>query len=214
MFGQINLNASPDVVKWSLGKSEIFSTKSIYQFLERNISGPHNKWIWKANIPLKIKVFMWQVFQDAILTRENMRKRNWLGAPLCSFCGAVETSNHLFFQCSIAKITWGSLGKVLGTTRCPKNLWQSFVWFHYFLPGGDRFYMVGMAAVCWAIWILRNKLTFEHYVLRNPVEIVFTVCSFLLHWTGLQKEEDRIILKTNTKFLMAVAAGLVADAGA
>jgi hypothetical protein len=36
----------------------------------------------------------------------------------------------------------------------------------------------------------------------------------LLHWTGIQKEEDRIILKTNTKFLMAVAAGLVADAGA
>jgi hypothetical protein len=56
--------------------------------------------------------------------------------------------------------------------------------------------MVGMAAMCWAIWTLRNKLTFEHYVLQNPVEIVFTVCSFLLHWTGLQKEEDRIILKT------------------
>jgi hypothetical protein len=91
------------VVKWALGKSEVFSTRSIYQFLERDISGAHNKWIWKANISLKIKVFMWQVFQDAILTRENMRKRNWPGAPLCSFCGAVETSNHLFFQCSIAK---------------------------------------------------------------------------------------------------------------
>jgi hypothetical protein len=86
------------VVKWALGKSEVFSTRSIYQFLEREISEPHNKWISKANIPLKIKVFMWQVFQDAILTCENMRKRNWPGAPLRPFCGAVETSNHLFFS--------------------------------------------------------------------------------------------------------------------
>jgi hypothetical protein len=58
LFGQINLNEDPDNVEWSLGKSEVFSTKSIYQFLERNISGPHNKWIWKAGIPLKIKKFM------------------------------------------------------------------------------------------------------------------------------------------------------------
>jgi hypothetical protein len=57
MFGQVNLNASPDMVKWSLGKSDVFSTKSIYQFLERDMSGHHNKWIWKANIPLKIKFF-------------------------------------------------------------------------------------------------------------------------------------------------------------
>jgi hypothetical protein len=41
--------------------------------------------------------------------------------------------------------------------------------------------MFGMAAVCWAIWILRNKMTFEKYVLRNPAEVVFTVCSFLMH---------------------------------
>jgi hypothetical protein len=65
----------------------------------------------------------------AILTRENMRKRKWPGTPLCSFCGSVETSNHLLFQCSIDKIVWGALGKVLGTSCCPKNVWQSFVCF-------------------------------------------------------------------------------------
>jgi hypothetical protein len=41
----------------------------MYHLLEKDVSGPHNKWIWKAGIPLKIKVFMWQAFQDAIYQR-------------------------------------------------------------------------------------------------------------------------------------------------
>jgi hypothetical protein len=97
-FSQLNLNDSSDKVGWSLGKSDVFSTRSVYQLLEKNVAGPHNKWIWKAGIPLKIKVFMWQAFQDAVITRDNMRKRKWPGSPLCSFCGAVETTNHLFFH--------------------------------------------------------------------------------------------------------------------
>jgi hypothetical protein len=50
-----------------------FFTKSDYQFLESDISRANNKWIWKSKLPLKIKIFMWQLYQDVNLTRENMR---------------------------------------------------------------------------------------------------------------------------------------------
>jgi hypothetical protein len=36
------------------------------------------KTIWKAKIPEKVKIFMWLVFQRAIITKENMIRRNWL----------------------------------------------------------------------------------------------------------------------------------------
>jgi hypothetical protein len=39
-------------------------------------------------------------------------------------------------------------------------------------------YMVGIAAVYWAIWTV-----------RSPMEAVFTMCSFLLYWTGLKSIE-------------------------
>jgi hypothetical protein len=32
--------------------------------------------IWKAKIPLKIKIFIWMVAQKAILTKDNMIIRN------------------------------------------------------------------------------------------------------------------------------------------
>jgi hypothetical protein len=53
-----------DRITWSLNKSAIFSTRSIYTLLEKNLAGSHNNWIWKSKIPLKIKIFMWQMCQD------------------------------------------------------------------------------------------------------------------------------------------------------
>jgi hypothetical protein len=63
-----------DIVSWSLSANGCFSTKSMYQHLEKNLAGSHNKWIWKAKVPLKIKIFLWQLFQNAILTRDNLKK--------------------------------------------------------------------------------------------------------------------------------------------
>jgi hypothetical protein len=47
----------------------------MYQHLERNLSGPNNKWIWKSKIPLNIKKFLWQLMQDAVLTIDNLKKK-------------------------------------------------------------------------------------------------------------------------------------------
>jgi hypothetical protein len=92
----------------------------MYQHLEKNLAGSHNKWIWKAKVPLKIKIFLWQLFQNAILTRDNLKKRKWGGSPLCSFCQQEETMTHLFFECSNAKVIWGNLGGIFG------NIFVSF----------------------------------------------------------------------------------------
>jgi hypothetical protein len=47
-------------------------------------------------------------------------------------------------------------------------------------------YMVGLAAMCWSIWTLRNKVTFDGHIVRNPMEPIFIMCAFVLYWAGLQ----------------------------
>jgi hypothetical protein len=47
--------------------------------------------------------------------------------------------------------------------------------------------------VCWSIWTIRNKITFEKFILRSHVVIFFTVCSFLKHWAGLYGDEKEAI---------------------
>lgn len=41
--------------------------------------GPDWKLIWKGKICPKIKVFMWLVGNKAILTKDNLLKKNWTG---------------------------------------------------------------------------------------------------------------------------------------
>jgi len=91
------LEDSADVVFWNLGKNGKFSVKSVYDGLTKNDCGFFHKRIWKGKIPAKIKIFLWLMSCGAILTKDNLRKRNWQGDPSCVFCDCVETISHLFF---------------------------------------------------------------------------------------------------------------------
>ncbi|XBH74813.1 hypothetical protein VPH35_101691 [Triticum aestivum] len=143
-----------------------------------------------------------------------MSKRKWPGNPYCSFCNQVETVQHLFFTCPVARIVWRSIGVVLGTDRCPSNYWQYFVWCHKFLPGKQTFYTVGLAATCWAIWLARNRATFEKKQIKTPFEILFSLCSFLLYWTELQQGEDAKELRAGAEMIRASTMQLMKMCGA
>ena len=205
----VTLSDVGDEISWGLNPNGKFSTSSVYRHLEKKNSGPDNKFIWKAKLPLKIKVFLWQLSQDAVLTRENMMKRNWLGRPVCSFCSNIETASHLFFNCATTRFVWGLLGACLGTKTYPRNIWQTFVWFHKYMPNDKKFYTLMLAAFTWSIRTTRNKITFENYKMRSPEVIIYTVASFMVYWAGLYDENDAAKIKGGAKKLMEKAAEVV-----
>ena len=92
--------------KWNM-KSGLFTTKSVYNHLSFGEVGLHYRHIWKTKIPYKIKIFVWMLEQNAILTKYNMIRRRWVGDPTCYFCSLPESCGHLFFQCHVAKAVWG-----------------------------------------------------------------------------------------------------------
>jgi hypothetical protein len=59
MVFRYKTNSQADGVIWRRGKTAIFSVSSVYNHLFKNWDGNDNKQIWKAKIPLKIKIFMW-----------------------------------------------------------------------------------------------------------------------------------------------------------
>jgi hypothetical protein len=108
-LNKVILSAEDDKVCWKWTPSKIFSVKSIYECLTRRDEGHAFKRVWKAKLLGKIKTFMWLVEQKAILTKDNMIKRQWQGDPSCYLYSAPETMDHLFFGCPIAKVIWGGL---------------------------------------------------------------------------------------------------------
>ena len=69
-----------------------------------------------------------------------------------------------------------------GHWQVPKNYWQYFVWCHKFLPGKKSYYTAGLAATCWAIWLARNRATFEKNKSRLLLRLWFIYAA--LCYTG------------------------------
>jgi hypothetical protein len=148
----LSLNESNDkpVSKWTANKQ--FTIKSVYTELTKIENGPNYKVIWKSKIPEKIKIFMWLVAQGAILSKDNMIKRKWEGNPGCYFFGSAETVDHLLFTYPIAKVVWGIVAMCFHLNIRPCSYEQFWTWIKSALPGGDKIYLFGLAAICWLIW--------------------------------------------------------------
>ena len=102
----VQLSDNNDVFRWSLTPSGLFTVRSMYLDLLDGPAGDFKKYIWKIKVPLKIRIFMWFVYNKVILTKDNLKKRNWQGSSKCCFCDQDETIQHLFFSCPFAKILW------------------------------------------------------------------------------------------------------------
>lgn len=68
--------------------------------------------------------------------------------------------------------------------------------------------METIVAICWRIWCTRNKITFEKRVVRTPLETVFTVCSFMMYWSGLMKGDDKAKFQAGVNMMVRVATSL------
>jgi hypothetical protein len=99
------LSEEEDKTVWLLGDKG-FSVNSYYKEMKSSHIAVPSNFLWKTRLPYKIKVFLWLVRYKKILTKDNLFKRHWQGNLDCVFCGLLESINHLFFQCSVARFVW------------------------------------------------------------------------------------------------------------
>jgi hypothetical protein len=100
---------------------------------------------------------MWLMDKNAILTKDNLIKRNWRGNKSCAFCSQDENVQHLMFDCPMAKYVWSLTAHIFGSTCRTTTFFEQF-W--EFIPTGGKFHMVGLAAICWALWRDRDNICF------------------------------------------------------
>ena len=65
--------------------------------------------------------------------------------------------------------------------------------------------ITGVAAICWAIWKLRNRACFEGKLIKSPIELISYACVFMKHWAGINNEQDRGALRMGADSFMVTA---------
>jgi hypothetical protein len=189
---QATLSQERDRLCWKWKKNGNFTVKSMYNHLCRNAMDRSFRHIWKSKIPLKIQIWLWLIWHNAIVIKDNLFKRKWLGSASCQFCHENETISHFFFDCVAAQIVWSSVATAIGASDRPGSFTQFFWWFPRLIPASRNVQIAGLAAICWAIWKLRNRACFEHKLIKNPSELISFAAVFMNYWAGLHSLMQRI----------------------
>lgn len=114
-----------------------------------------------------------------------------MGDTTCRFCDALETIDHLSFDCIAAKYVWGVVSLVIGARSRPRCFTQCVWWMPRQLIVNRIVQIVDLVVICWAIWKMRNKVCFQKKSIQSIAEIICYACSFLKYWTGLKSDDDK-----------------------
>ena len=99
MLSEVTLEDGRDIVYCALEQSKKYSTGSLLLVGVRDRQMMN---VWKCNIPLKVKIFIWMASHDRIQLGVQLKKKQWSGPEKCAACDVLETTDHILFQCPIA----------------------------------------------------------------------------------------------------------------
>lgn len=113
----VQLSGREDQIYWLWSSTSCYSAKSLYDTL---LAG--GKTIcpfghtWNLKVPPTVKVFLYLLIKGKILTHDVMQQRGFNCEMSCTACRncTLETSIHLFFECSFATSVWHQIANVLG----------------------------------------------------------------------------------------------------
>ncbi|GKB85744.1 RNA-directed DNA polymerase, eukaryota, reverse transcriptase zinc-binding domain protein, partial [Tanacetum coccineum] len=163
----VELSDHHDSWKWSLHASAGYSVASVRQLVDsRILVVDQNASRWNRCVPIKVNVFLWRLSLNKLPSRVNLdRKGIDVGSVLCPIClDDVESVNHLFFSCELAKVLWDLLAKwwELDIPVCA-NISEWYVWLDSLhVPSKVLSFLEGVGGTfLWSIWSFHNRLVFS-----------------------------------------------------
>ncbi|KAE8814193.1 abc transporter g family member 37 [Hordeum vulgare] len=196
-------SSARDSVSWSLSPSGEFSVSSAYLALCRMPVLPWISPLWKAPLPLKIKIFVWQLLRDRLPSGTEVLKRHGPGNGFCPLCHVPETGSHIMFSCVAAQALWCFVREALGPEWEASDL-ADFLQVQDTQVGHKRrLFSLVFAAIMWTLWTTRNKMVIERVFQQRASDSFFRFLAFLQHWHPLVRTRDRGRLQRYLDTLMA-----------
>jgi hypothetical protein len=122
---------------------------------------------------------------------------DWMS--LCQFCREHETTSHVFLDVLQPNLS----GALLQQPLAPLLVLGTFP---NFVPASRNTQIAGLAAICWAIWKLRNKAYFKNKLIHSPFELISYAVVFMNYWAGLYGEKDAADIQAGADNLMRLAS--------
>ena len=154
-----------DVLRWTLCKDGVFTSRSFYYALSNRV-GVNFPWksIWKVKAPPRVAFFIWTAAWGRILTCDNLMRRGYIMARWCCMCRCEgEIVDHLLLHCHVVQKLWNY---VFGAFHIhwvmPWRVVDLFLgWRNWFGKHHSHIWNLIPLCLMWTVWRERNSRTFE-----------------------------------------------------
>ncbi|GJZ49248.1 RNA-directed DNA polymerase, eukaryota, reverse transcriptase zinc-binding domain protein [Tanacetum coccineum] len=196
-IGNVLLTDQCDSWQWNLDVVAGFSVASVRSLVDdTTLHGDLVATRWNRNIPIKVNVFLCRLYLNKLPSKVNLdRKGVEVGSILCPSCLLdVETVNHIFFNCEMAKDLWSLLAKwwELDIPVCA-NISDWFDWLEEVRVNAKaRSILEGVGGtLMWSICNFRNHLIFSNPPLKKATIWDFIVSHSFL-WFSARNPKFKI----------------------
>ena len=169
----MNLSTSAsDARSWSLCSSGLFTVKSFFTTLSQMPdSSPFfpTKFVWKSQVPFKVKAFIWLVAHKKVNTNDLLQLRRphkAISPDICKLCMEQgESADHLFLHCSVTLGLWHRLFQLAKMDWVPPKSISDMMFINYKGFGKSKrgviLWQNASIALIWVVWRERNARIFE-----------------------------------------------------
>ncbi|KAK7287236.1 hypothetical protein RIF29_00390 [Crotalaria pallida] len=160
-----------DTLAWSYSSDGWFSIATAYQSIQEDDSNVkqcnfNRIWSWKG--PQRVRVLLWKIANDALMTNSNRRRRNITNDDTCMICntGEVEDLLHALRDYVYAKRIWQAVVPSFHQQRFFSC--SIYEWLEKNLKGAYQSskiisWEIMFGVICESVWHRRNKKIFEDF---------------------------------------------------
>ena len=156
-------------------------------------------------MPLRIKIFIWQLLRDRLPSGVDVEKQHGPGNDLCPLCAVPETETHILFSCPAARFLWSFVSEALRPEWAALDLGKFLKAQANHTSKGRRLFWLVFAAMTWTLWTIRNKMVIKRVFVRRASDSVFKFLAFMQQWHPLCRQRDLERLD-GTLYRLSVAA--------
>jgi hypothetical protein len=153
------LQDDSDQIIWSFSSNGKYSVQSLYAVINhRGVVPVYVPAVWKLKIPPRVQIFLWLLYKNKTLTRDNLAKRREVLDKTCLFCNEPESVCHLFFECCVANRLWPVTTEILNL----RSDWNFEVLATFWIANKRHaFTNIISSAVIWCLWNVCNKMCLQ-----------------------------------------------------
>ncbi|XP_071687853.1 uncharacterized protein [Rutidosis leptorrhynchoides] len=168
-----------------LASDGMFTVNKYGDYMDRKIlPSTTTKTCWFKFVPRKVNVFLWRFRLDLLPVRWLISAKGIeIHSIVCPVCNiGVETSDHLFFGCTLALDLWRRLRMWLNYAMPTFSSWDTFIlWIEgvHLSNIQKKRVTASVVTLLWAMWRYRNGVVFNDvFCNRNSLFDLIRLLSF------------------------------------